>query len=40
MEYRLRSTGQIVSVTELKRMHPNTSLPKVWSANTTTLECS
>jgi len=34
MEYRLRSTGQIVSVTELKRMHPNTSLPKVWSANT------
>jgi len=34
MEYRLRSTGQTVSATDLKRMNPNTSLPRVWSANT------
>ena len=33
MEYRIQSTGELKSQGELRRMHSNTSLPKVWDAN-------
>lgn len=29
--YRIRSTGQIATQGEIRKLHPNTSLPKVWS---------
>jgi len=33
MEYRIQSTGELKSQGEVRRMHSNTSLPKVWDAN-------
>jgi len=33
MEYRIQSTGEVKTQGELRRMHSNTSLPKVWDAN-------
>lgn len=33
-EYRIRATGQIKTQGEIRRMHPNTSFPKVWSKET------
>jgi len=33
MEYRIQSTGELKSQGELRRMHSNTSLPKVWNQN-------
>ena len=32
-EYRIRSTGEVKSQGQVRSMHPNVSLPKVWSAN-------
>ena len=36
MEYRIQSTGELKSQGEVRRMHSNTSLPKVWDANVCT----
>jgi hypothetical protein len=36
MEYRIQSTGELKSQGELRRMHSNTSLPRVWDANVCT----
>ena len=33
MEYRIQSTGELKSQGEVRRMHSNTSLPKVWNQN-------
>lgn len=33
MEYRIRSTGEVKTQGEVRRMHSNTSLPKVWNQN-------
>ena len=33
MEYRIQSTGEIKTQGEVRRMHSNTSLPRVWDAN-------
>ena len=33
MEYRIQSTGEVKNQGEVRRMHSNTSLPKVWDAN-------
>jgi hypothetical protein len=33
MEYRIQSTGEIKTQGEVRRMHSNTSLPRVWNAN-------
>ena len=33
MEYRIQSTGELKNQGEVRRMHSNTSLPKVWDAN-------
>jgi len=33
MEYRIQSTGEVKTQGEVRRMFPNTSLPKVWGAN-------
>ena len=33
MEYRIQSTGEVKTQGEVRRMHSNTSLPKVWDAN-------
>ena len=33
MEYRIQSTGELKTQGEVRRMHSNTSLPKVWDAN-------
>ena len=32
-EYRIRSTGEVKSQGQIRSMHPNVSLPKVWGAN-------
>lgn len=32
-EYRIRSTGEVKSQGQIRSMHPNISLPKVWGAN-------
>ncbi len=32
-EYRIRSTGEVKSQGQLRSMHPNVSLPKVWNTN-------
>ena len=32
-EYRIRSTGEVKSQGQVRSMHPNVSLPKVWNAN-------
>ena len=36
MEYRIQSTGEVKTQGEVRRMHSNTSLPKVWGANVCT----
>ena len=36
MEYRIQSTGELKNQGEVRRMHSNTSLPKVWDANVCT----
>ena len=33
MEYRIQSTGEVKTQGEVRRMHSNTSLPRVWGAN-------
>lgn len=33
MEYRVQSTGEVKTQGEVRRMHSNTSLPRVWDAN-------
>ena len=33
MEYRIQSTGEVKTQGEVRRMHSNTSLPRVWDAN-------
>lgn len=32
-EYRIRSTGEVKSQGQIRSMHPNVSLPKVWNEN-------
>jgi hypothetical protein len=32
-EYRIRSTGEVKSQGQIRSMHPNVSLPKVWNTN-------
>ena len=32
-EYRIKETGQILSQGQVRKMHSNTSLPRVWDAN-------
>ena len=32
-EYRIRSTGEVKSQGQIRSMHPNVSLPKVWNKN-------
>jgi len=32
-EYRIRSTGEVKTQGQVRSMHPNISLPKVWNAN-------
>ena len=32
-EYRIRSTGEVKSQGQIRSMHPNISLPKVWGTN-------
>ena len=32
-QYRIRSTGEVKTQGQIRSMHPNVSLPKVWSAN-------
>ena len=34
MEYRIQSTGEVKTQGEVRRMHSNTSLPRVWNADT------
>ena len=36
MEFRIQSTGEVKTQGEVRRMHSNTSLPKVWDANVCT----
>jgi len=33
MNYRIRSTGEVKSQGEIRKIHSNTSLPKVWDSN-------
>lgn len=33
MEYRIQSTGEVKNQGDVRKMFPNTSLPKVWGAN-------
>lgn len=33
MEFRIQSTGELKTQGEVRRMHSNTSLPRVWDAN-------
>ena len=33
MEYRIQSTGEVKTQGQVRKMHSNTSLPKVWDAN-------
>ena len=33
MEYRIQATGEVKNQGEVRRMHSNTSLPRVWDAN-------
>ena len=32
-EYRIKSTGEVKSQGEIQKMHPNTSLPRIWNAS-------
>jgi len=32
-EYRIRSTGEVKTQGQIRSMHPNVSLPKVWNSN-------
>ena len=34
MEYRIKSTGEVKNQGEVRKMHTNTSLPRVWDADT------
>ena len=34
MEYRIQATGELKTQGEVRRMHSNTSLPRVWDADT------
>jgi hypothetical protein len=34
MEYRIQSTGEVKTQGKVRRMHSNTSLPRVWDADT------
>ena len=34
MEFRIQSTGELKTQGEVRRMHSNTSLPRVWDADT------
>ena len=34
MEYRIQSTGEVKTQGDVRRMHSNTSLPRVWDADT------
>ena len=34
MEFRIQSTGEVKTQGEVRRMHSNTSLPRVWDADT------
>lgn len=34
MNYRIRSSGDVKTQGEIRKMHPNTSLPRVWDAAT------
>lgn len=34
MEYRIQATGEVKTQGEVRRMHSNTSLPRVWDADT------
>lgn len=36
MEYRIQSTGEVKTQGEVRKMHSNTSLPRVWDANVCT----
>ena len=36
MEFRIQSTGELKTQGEVRRMHSNTSLPRVWDANVCT----
>ena len=36
MEFRIQSTGELTTQGEVRRMHSNTSLPRVWDANVCT----
>ncbi len=36
MEYRIQATGELKTQGEVRRMHNNTSLPRVWDANVCT----
>ena len=36
MEFRIQSTGEVKTQGEVRRMHSNTSLPRVWDANVCT----
>jgi len=36
MEYRIQSTGEVKTQGEVRRMHSNTSLPRVWDASVCT----
>lgn len=33
IRYRIRASGDVVSKQEVKKLHPNTSLPSVWGEN-------
>jgi hypothetical protein len=34
MQYRVRETGEVKNQGEIRRLHPNTSFPKVWNTGT------
>ena len=34
MQYRVRETGEVKSQGEIRRLHPNTSFPRVWNKDT------
>ena len=37
MEYRIKSTGEVKNQGEVRKMHSNTSLPRVWDVNVCTV---
>jgi hypothetical protein len=34
MQYRIRETGEVKNQGEIRRLHPNTSFPRVWNSDT------